>query len=565
MTEATEHTNGPADSARASRLVAIGIAFSRVSGLIREILLGLAFGLGPTLDALVVAFRIPNILQNLLGEGVLSASFIPVYARLLEEEKEEEAADAAGAVAGLLAAIAGGLAILGALAAGPITQLLQPGRSAEDLELATELMQIVFLSMGFLVLSAWCLGILNSHRHFFLSYMAPVLWNATQIIVLLTLVLNDWQDVSAARAVAWAMFLGGLLQFLVQLPTVLRVAGPLRPSLRAKLESVKEIRRRFVPAILAKGAVQISTFVDLMLASFLAVGALGAMRFAQTLYILPISIFAMSVAAAELPELSRAGSDNPGEIFERLSVGVARIAFYVSFAALAYLLAGDIIIDALFGWIATLFGSSTWTDDQTLLVWAVLAAYSIGLIGISISRLFQNTCWALGDVAGPTRITVVRLVIAAVVGVLLMFTFDQLLIVDGRISGLAEITGFKFGPLPDALRSGDDLPLRLGAVGLGLGSAVGVWIEYLLLHRRVSARIEQPNLSPGTVTHLLPGLLVAAALVMGLRILTTELAAPLAVLVTIGLPGLAYVAISARLGAQPARALVGAVLRRARR
>ncbi|MFV1990742.1 MAG: lipid II flippase MurJ, partial [Acidimicrobiales bacterium] len=449
--------------------------------------------------------------------------------------------------------------------AGPITQLLQPGRAAQDLELATDLMRIVFLSMGFLVLSAWCLGILNSHRHFFLSYMAPVLWNATQIIVLLALVLNDWNGVSAAKAVAWAMFIGGVAQFLVQLPTVVRVAGPIRPSLNAKLQSVKEMRRRFVPAILAKGAVQISTFVDLMLASFLAVGALGAMRFAQTLYILPISIFAMSVAAAELPELSRAGADHLGEIVNRLSVGVMRIAFYVSFAAVAYVLAGDLIIAALFGWTASLFGSNTWTDDQTLLVWAVLAAYSFGLIGISVSRLFQNTCWALGDVIGPTRITVIRLVIAAFVGVTLMFTFDQLLIVDGRFSGFAEISGLRLTPLSDALRTGDNLPLRLGAVGLGLGSAVGVWIEFALLHRRVSRRIHQTNLSPGTGKLLAPGLLIAIVLVIALRFVTASLTPPLAAILTVGLPGIAYIAISAKVGAQPAVTLVRGFLGQVRR
>ena len=131
------------------------------------------FGVSAIADAFTAAFKIPNLMQNLLGEGVLSASFIPVYARLLEEGKDEEAGRVAGAVAGLLAAAAGTFTVLAVLLAAPLTTLIAPGFTGPKYELTVSLMRIITPGVAVLVLSAWCLGVLNSHRRFFLSYVAP--------------------------------------------------------------------------------------------------------------------------------------------------------------------------------------------------------------------------------------------------------------------------------------------------------------------------------------------------------------------------------------------------------
>lgn len=546
----------PQETGKSASLVAAGIGLSRITGLLREMLLAYTFGSRAIADAMTVAFRIPNLLQNLLGEGVLSASFIPVYAQLLEEDRKKEAAKVAGAVAGSLMALAGALSLLGALAARPLTRLLQPGLVDDRVDLAVPLVRIVFLSMGFLVLSAWCLGILNSHRKFFLSYFAPVMWNGAQIAVLVVLYLNSWSDISAAEAVAWALVVGGVLQLAIQLPTVIRVGGPIRPTLRAGHEKTREVRRRFGPAIISRGAVQISAFADLAFASWLAVGALSGLRFAQVLYLLPISLFAMSVAAAELPELSRAGNSKPDEVSERLNVGLRRIAFYVSFTALAYILAGDLLVAAI------LQHGDEFTRDSTLLVWAILATYSLGLIPVSLSRLLQNACWALGDVKGPTKLTIIRFVVAAIFGVMLMFTFDQLLIFDGNITGLAEIKNLRLYPLSEVLRTADGLPLRLGAMGLALGSAIGIWVEYFLLRRKVAAKLGRTKLSPRLIVELAPALLLAAILMIALRIATDPLSAVLAAPITIGVSGLAYVGLAAKLRSSAATELKNTFTRR---
>ncbi|MDX2120104.1 MAG: lipid II flippase MurJ, partial [Gemmatimonadota bacterium] len=166
-------------------LVAAGIFLSRVFGLIRQRVLGHYLGLGDGSDAFGAAFRIPNLLQNLLGEGVLSASFIPVYARLRAEGRDEDAERVASAVFGLLALVTSVVVLAGVLAAGPLTDLLVPGWTGAKRDLTVRLVRILFPGAGLLVLSAWCLGVLNSHRRFLLPYAAPVVWNLAIIATLL--------------------------------------------------------------------------------------------------------------------------------------------------------------------------------------------------------------------------------------------------------------------------------------------------------------------------------------------------------------------------------------------
>ncbi|MEO2157159.1 MAG: lipid II flippase MurJ, partial [Acidimicrobiales bacterium] len=290
---------------RGSSAVAAGIALSRVAGLVRESLLRSVLGLGPAADAFAAALRIPNLLQNLLGEGSLSASFIPVYSRLLGEGRDDEAGRVAGAVAGLLTAMAGILVVASILLARPLAVLLAPGFEGHRLDLTVDLLRITTGGLGLLVLSAWCLGVLNSHRRFFLPYVAPVLWNAAQVAVLAAAAFGDWSPRRAATALAWGLVAGGFLQFGVQAIAVWRLAPDIRPSFGRGNAAVADVRRRFGPAVLGRGVLQLSGYLDLVLASLLVTGAVAGLLSAQILYALPVALFATSVAAAELPEMSR--------------------------------------------------------------------------------------------------------------------------------------------------------------------------------------------------------------------------------------------------------------------
>jgi len=278
-------------------------------------------------------------MQNLLGEGVLSASFIPVYARLRAEGRHEEAGKVAGAIAGLLIAVTGALSVIGILFAAPLTRILVPGFTNETYDLAVELTRIMFPGIGFLVLSAWCLGVLNSHRQFFLSYVAPVLWNVAQIVALLigVLVVGGYttidQKQDLAVALAWGMLAGGILQFGVQIGPVRRLLGTIRLSLDTGDVWVRSVLSRFVPVLLGRGAIQIMGWVDLMLASLLVTGAVSSLTYAMVLYLLPVSLFGVSVAAAELPDLSQVEVHDPDtrrRFRLRLEDSMARIAWYVA-------------------------------------------------------------------------------------------------------------------------------------------------------------------------------------------------------------------------------------------
>ena len=158
---------------------------SRLAGLIRSRVFSHYFGLGMEADAFSAAFRIPNLLQNLFGEGALSASLIPVYASLLARQEKREADRVAGAIASLLALVVSGIVLAGVLATPVLITLIAPGFTDAKRELTIQIVRVLFPGAGLLVLSAWCLGILNSHHRFFLSYAAPVMWNAAMIATLL--------------------------------------------------------------------------------------------------------------------------------------------------------------------------------------------------------------------------------------------------------------------------------------------------------------------------------------------------------------------------------------------
>ncbi len=511
---------------------------SRLAGIGREIAVAAFIGAGRVGDAYRAALTIPRLLQNLLGEGALSASFIPVYSQLLEQNRRLDASRLAGAVLGLLSVITG-LAILGGwLLAKPLVSLLLWRLADDTANLTVELVRVMFAGMGFIVLAAWALGVLNAHRRFFLSYAAPVIWNLTQIGFMVGAWVV-WQNVDPAtrasdiaQMAAWGVVLGGALQFLIQLPLVLRLTTKIRPSWSWQTSDMKIVLNRFGPALVGRGVVQLSAYVDLVLAGLLAGGAIAALGFAQVIYFLPISLFAMSVAASDLPELSR-NQNNPTAILDRLRTGLERISFFVLFSAVAFITMGGLIVGVL-------LQRGQFSADQTVQVWWILAAYSIGLLPTAWSRLLQNACFAAGDTSGPARVAGVRVVLSAALGLLLMFSLDSYAVVNASVQRLGDFQ--VLAPLAATVRS--DESVRLGAVGLALGTTIAAWVEYGILRQRVGflLRHKQPanlwhkDMSPLQkpakglwLAGLLAGLL-AALLAWGLGPLPVLFSAPFALI-----------------------------------
>lgn len=562
-------THDEASSRRHSTLVAGGILVSRLVGLVRERAFSHFLGLSFAADAFAAAFRIPNLLQNLLGEGVLSASFIPVYARLLDEDEETAAGRVAGAVAGLLALVAGTAVLLLVALAGPLTDLLAAGYPDATRALSADLLRIIAPGIGLLVLSAWCLGILNSHRRFFLSYVAPALWNVAQIAVL---VVAGWvllEDIASpgeaatavvadlARALAWGTVLGALLQLGIQLPSVRRLVHGLRLSLDRDDPGVRRVLRAFWPVVTGRGVVQLLGFVELTLASFLVVGSVAALLKAQLLFLLPISLFGMSVAAAELPALSTPSAQERDALERRLNAGLERIAFFVVPTVVVYLLLGDLVVGAI-------FRSGAFDATDVRVVWLVLAGFCVGLVANTSSRLLQSALYGAGDTRTPATLAVLRVVIAASIGYLLMLQFDRIT-VEGGFSLLPGTSLPAFAPLPAPVREAADHP-HLGALGLSLAAGMSAWVEYRLLREAVHARFGRVvRAGGGAMPRILASALPAAVVAVGARVAVADLHPLVAAAVALPLTGAVYVAVASRIGVGEARALVDAVVRRLRR
>lgn len=457
--------------------VATGIFFSRIAGLVRDRAFAHFLGISAAAGAFRAALRIPNLLQNLLGEGVLSASFIPVYARLQAQGRTEDASRVARAVGTLLALVASTLALLGVLAAGPVVDILVPGFEGSSRELTVTLVRILFPGVALLVMSAWCLGVLNSHRKFFLSYVSPVLWNAaliaTAIIAGRRLAGHD-DDIATWLAIG--AVIGSAAQFLVQLPSVIALLGGLRPSLAVRDDGVKQTLHSFVPILLGRGSVQLSGYIDQLLASYLGERIVAAMANAQTLYLLPVSLFGMAVSAAELPEMSSAtGTDEAraAHLHQRLSSALRRVVFLVVPSAVAFIAIGGPIV-------ALLFQSGRFTADDTTVVWIILAGSAIGLSAGTQGRLLSSAFYALGDPKPPLHAALVRVAFTSLLGYLLA--------------------------LP--LRHHFGYSAAWGAFGLTASAGFAAWIEFLLLDRWLSRRIGKVALP----TKLGLGALAAAAI-----------------------------------------------------
>ena len=535
-----------------AKKIGTGILLSRLAGLLRESLLRSVLGLGPAADAFTAALRIPNLLQNLLGEGSLSSSFIPVYSKLLSEGKEKEAGHTAGAVAGLLIAFTGALTLVGILIARPIAKLLTPGFSSEKLDLTADLIKITTAGIGFLVLAAWCLGVLNSHRKFFLSYVAPVIWNAAQIVILFIAIGKDWDPVKAARAAAWGLFIGGVIQLLFQFFGVSRLRTKIGFSFSWKNEHVREIIRRFNPTILGRGVVQISAYFDLVLASLLVTGAVAALMSAQVLYILPISLFAMSIAAAELPEMSR--NTDSQQLGNRLNQGMKQTSFLMLLTSVIYMTIGDQIIGVIFQW-------GSFDRDDSIAVAATLAAYSLGIPAIGISRIHQSALYANGDTKTPAFSATLRVLISLIIGLLLMFPLDRLFISNSALEKVPGSIVGDWGPLNQSLRSLPENP-HLGAVGLAVGSAIAAWAEMVFLARKTNKKVTPESSPYSPMVKLLPATFSALMISIIARWLLSDANAVINCLVCIPAATLAYIAVSSKNGVQESVVLLEGLKRK---
>jgi putative peptidoglycan lipid II flippase len=523
----TEHSSTGLSAA----LVAAGILLSRITGLVREIVFAHYFGNSDAADAFKAANKIPNILQNLFGEGVLSASFIPVYARLLAQGDEREARKIAGAIFTLLVFSVSLLVLAGVLVSPYIIPLIAWGFEGAKRELTIRLVRIFFPAIGLLVISAWCLGILNSHRKFFLSYSAGVALNLVFIAFLIGFGGHRTMD-QLAVTVTWGYVAGSALQIAVQLPVVLRLLRGLPLVFDYATQNVRIIVRNFLPVFVSRGVVQISSYADQVIASFLGTGAVAGLAYALLLSQLPISLFGMSVSAAELPAMSSIIGET-SEIAERLRArlnsGLKRIAFFVIPSAMGFLALGDIV--------SGIYQSGRFTHADAVYIWGILAGSSVGLLASTLGRLYSSTYYALRDTRTPLRYATIRVILTSILGVLFALPLPRLLGID----------------------------LKWGAAGLTASAGIAGWVEFLMLRRTLNERIGRTGLAAPYVLKLWFAAVCSAAAGWAIKLAAGHHDPRVMAVLVIAPYVLVYFAITSSLGISEASALLSRLARMAGR
>ncbi|MBV8570552.1 MAG: murein biosynthesis integral membrane protein MurJ [Acidobacteriaceae bacterium] len=512
-----------------SSRVAAGILVSRISGLIRERVIGHYFGVDSVVaDAFRAAIRIPNLLANLFGEGVLSASFVTVYAKLRARQQDEDADDLAAGVFGILALLCSVLVTLGVVSTPYLIDFIAPGFHGYKRDLTIHIVRILFPGTGLLVMSAWCLGVLNSHRRFLLSYAAPVALNAAIIAVSIYFGRHVPED-PLVLYVAWGYVAGSVLQFLVQLPSVLRLLPHFRPALDWHSEHVRTVMQNFGPIFVSRGVVQISSYIDQMIASNLPTGAVAALGYGQVISILPVSLFSMSISAAELPALSSAiGNEEEvaATLRSRLTAGLRRIAFFIIPSAVAFLALGDVLV-------AALYQTGRFQHAGSVYVWSVIAGSAIGLLATSLGRLYSSGFYALLDTRTPLRFAIIRVALTTALGLMFAFWVPRWLGIEQR----------------------------WGVAGLTASAGIAGWVEFTLLRHALGRRIGRTPLPVAFTLKLWSAAVLAAALGYWLKTVV-ETAHPVVVAAVV-LPayGIVYFAVAAYAGIPESKNTLSAVFR----
>jgi putative peptidoglycan lipid II flippase len=465
-------------------MVAAGILASRLSGLARTTIFSYFFGLrSDAADAFNAAVRIPNLLQNLFGEGAISGSFIPIHASLRAKGLEEEAAQTARTIFALLMVAMSVFVLLGVLLTPLLIETIAPGFQGEKRALAIRLVRILFPGSAMLVAAAWCLGVLNSHGRFLLSYASGMAWNAGMVGALLLFgPANRHHLDHLAVILAWGSVVGSVLQFSVQAPTAFRLStggGAL-----ALTEPVRRVVREFLPVLISRGAVQISAYVDAYIASYLPTGAVSGLSVTSLIYTLPVSLFGISVSAAQLPALSRdAALAETTQLRDRIDRGLARLTYFTVPSAVAFATVGDVIAGLL-------FEHGRFGPEDSRIVWGMLAGAAIGLVASTQSRLYSVAHYALGDTKTPLRFALVRITFVTVLGFLCALY------------------------LPSWL----GLPAMWGTAGLTASAGVAGWIEFVLLRHSITRRIGRTGLPAAKMLALWTSALAGAAAAWGVRL-----------------------------------------------
>jgi len=395
--------------------IATGTTFSRILGYVRDMLVAHTFGAGLAADAFYAAYRIPNLLRRLLGEGSLSASFIPVLSEYLHTKSREETQELINVIFSTLAVVLAALTAIGIFFSPQLVGIIAYGFTSDPdkLALTVNLTQLMFPFVFFICLAALALGILNTLSAFFLPAIAPASLSVAEIGFILALapVLSPDNQI---KGLAISVILGGIGQFAVQLPGIFKLGWRLSWRWNLKHPGLKRIGLLMLPATVGLSVDQVNAFVDTICASFLEQGSITALYYSNRVMQLPLAIFGLALASVALPAMSKCVAEkNIDGLKETLNFSI-RINTFVLVPAAAGLIAIGLPITQV------LFERGNFSHHATLLTYSALVFYSLGLPAYATVKVLASSFYAFQETGTPVKVAAVAMVVNAVLNIVLM-------------------------------------------------------------------------------------------------------------------------------------------------
>ena len=544
--------------ARSAGIVSIAVMFSRIFGLVREMVFARLFGAGFLYDAFVVGFRIPNLLRDLFAEGALSAAFVKVFTDYQIKKGEKEAWRLASLVFNLLAVVLSGVTILGILFAPVYVPLIAWGFPPEKAALAVTLTQIMFPFILLVALAAVAMGILNTKGRFGVPASASTAFNIVAIIfgLIFAYYLSgggwDYSDDKTsipALPAQWAIIgmaigtlIGGAAQFLIQVPSLFKVGFRFFPALSFSDEGVKRVMRLMGPAIIGTSAVQIKVMVDTFVVSGIE-GGNSWLPYSFRLMQFPIGLFGVALGTAAIPTLSRLASENNIQKYRSTLSNALILVFLMTIpSACGLIVLGEPIIRLIYE------GGRFTASDTNMTAWA-LAAYSVGLAAYSAIKILSPAFYALDDAKTPMYVSIASILVHVPSSYGLMLLFSTIGVSPERPSGY-------------------------GHVGVALATSIVALVNFLaltFLMRRKIKRLEGRQIFAAFIKIIIASLLMSAVCYVSYYLLTNYFVAKTLIVklieafVPIALGGITFLIAAKILGIKELNQAFDAITRKLKR
>jgi putative peptidoglycan lipid II flippase len=403
---------------KSTSVVSFMTLLSRILGLVRDVVFARMFGASIVMDAFIVANRIPNMLRRFFAEGAFSQGFVPVMARYRENHDHKDAREFVDAVAGTLGLILFVITLMGVVAAPFLVFIVAPGFVGDDgrFDLSTAMLRFTFPYLFFVSLTAFAGGVLNTYGKFGAPAFTPVILNVVLIAGAL------WVAPALAEpgmALAYAVFIAGVVQLLFQVPFLAKLHAVPRPRWRPRHEGVRRVIKLMIPAIFGSSVAQVNVLLGGIIASLLGVGKISLLYYSDRLMEFPLGLFGIALATVTLPYLSRqAANESMREFSDTVDWSMKLVVLIATPAAVGLIVLAEPLV-------ATIFYGGVFTATDVELAALSLQAFAAGLVGFSFVKILAPAYFAREDTKTPVRIGLIALAVNFGLSVALAYFLTQ--------------------------------------------------------------------------------------------------------------------------------------------